>query len=90
MGLFPSWLKVGRSVLRGLLRLLGNALYAASLFIVVAGCSTPQSPGTFNDAELRARAVTASRQGASVTAAVLSADESRRMFGADVNKTGVQ
>jgi hypothetical protein len=34
--------------------------------------------------------VTASRQGASVTAAVLSADDSRRMFGADVNNTGVQ
>ena len=44
----------------------------------------------FNDAELRARAVTASRQGVSVMAAVLSAEDSRRMFGADINKTGVQ
>jgi hypothetical protein len=34
--------------------------------------------------------VTASRQGASVTAAVLSAEDNRRMFGTDVNKTGVQ
>ena len=90
MSPFPSWLKASRSVLRGRLRLLANALYAASLFLVVAGCATQQAPATFNDAELRARAVTASRQGASVTAAVLSAEDSRRMFGADVNKTGVQ
>ena len=90
MSPFPSWLEASLSVLRGPLHLLGNALYAASLFLVVAGCATRQAPGTFNDAELRARAVTASRQGASVTAAVLSAEDSRRMFGADVNKTGVQ
>ena len=59
-------------------------------FACVAGCATWQAPGAFNDAELRARAVTASKQGVSVTAAVLSAEDSRRMFGADVNKTGVQ
>ena len=90
MSPFPSLLKASRSVLRRLLRLLANALCAASLLLGVAGCATWQAPGTFNDAELRARAVTASRQGASVTAAVLSAEDSRRMFGADVNKTGVQ
>ena len=90
MSPFPSWLRASLAVLRGPLRLLGNALCAASLLLVVAGCATWQAPGTFNDAELRARAVTASRQGASVTAAVLSAEDSRRMFGADVNKTGVQ
>ncbi len=87
---FPSWLRAGLAILRGPLRLLGNALYAASLLLVVAGCATRQAPGTFNEADLRARAVTASRQGASVTAAVLSAEDNRRMFGADVNKTGVQ
>jgi hypothetical protein len=89
MSPFPSWLKVRRSVLRGPLRLLGNALFAASL-LLGAGCETSQAAGTFNDGELRARAVTASRQGVSVKAAVLSAEDSRRMFGADVNKTGVQ
>ena len=87
---FPSWLRAGLAILRGPLRLFGNALYAASLLLVVAGCATRQAPGTFNEADLRARAVTASSQGASVTAAVLSAEDNRRMFGADVNKTGVQ
>jgi hypothetical protein len=71
-------------------RLLAIALFATSLSIGVAGCSTWQAPADFNDAALRARAVTASTQGASVMAAVLSAEDSRRMFGADVNSTGVQ
>ena len=79
------------SWLRGPLRAcFGKALCAASLLLVVAGCATRQAPGTFTEADLRARAVTASSQGASVTAAVLSAEDNRRMFGADVNKTGVQ
>ena len=90
MNASPSLLKASRPVLRGPLRLLGSALFAASLLFGVAGCKTCQAPSTFNDAELRARAVTASRQGVSVMAAVLSAEDSRRMFGADVNKTGVQ
>ena len=71
-------------------RLLVYALYAASLLLGAAGCATWQAPDAFNDAGLRARAVTASRQSVSVTAAVLSAEDSRRMFGVDVNKTGVQ
>ena len=90
MSPLPSLPKGSRSVLHGLLRPLGNALYAASLLLGVGGCATWQAPGTFNDAELHARAVTASRQGVSVAATVLSAEDSRRMFGADVNKTGVQ
>jgi hypothetical protein len=90
MSPLPPLPKASRSVLRGLLRLLGNALYAASLLLGVAGCATWQAPGTFNDTELRSRAVAASRQGVSVAAAVLSAEDSRHMFGADVNKTGVQ
>jgi len=90
MNASPSLLKASRTVLRGPLRLLGSALFAASLLFGVAGCKTSLVPITFNDAELRARAVTASREGVSVMAAVLSAEDSRRMFGADVNKTGVQ
>ena len=78
------------SVLRGLHHLLGNALYAASLSLGVAGCATWQAPADFNDGGLRARAVTASRPDVHVAAAVLSAEDSRRMFGADVNETGVQ
>ncbi len=71
-------------------RLLAIALCTTSLSIGVAGCSTWQAPAAFDDAGLRARAVTASRQGVSVMAAVLSAEDTRLMFGADVNSTGVQ
>jgi hypothetical protein len=90
MSPFSSRLKASRSVLRGSLRLLGNALFAANFLLGVAGCETSQAPSTFNDGELRAGAVTASKQGVSVKAAVLSAEDSRRMFGADINNTGVQ
>ena len=76
----------GRAVVRGLL---GNALCAALLWLA-AGCATWQAPTDVSDAGLRARAVTASRQQVRVTAAVLSAEDSRRWFGADVNQTGVQ
>jgi hypothetical protein len=76
----PAWLH----------HLLGNALYAASLSLGVAGCATWQAPADFDDGGVRARAVTASGQNVRVAAAVLSAEDSRRMFGADVNETGVQ
>ena len=67
-------------------RLLAGALLALSL----AGCASWQAPAHFDDAGLRARAVTASRENVQVAAAVLSAEDSRRMFGADVNASGVQ
>lgn len=84
--LLASW----RPVRRGLRRSLGGALCAASLSLGVAGCATWQPPAAFDPAALRARAVTASRQDVRVTAAVLSAEDSRRMLGADVNEAGVQ
>ena len=90
MSSFPAWLQPSLPVLRGRLRPLAKALCAASLLLVVACCATWQAPGAFNDAELRARAVTASSQGASVTAAVLSAEDSRRLFGADLDTAAVQ
>ena len=90
MGPLILWPRASRAVLHGPLRMLGSALFAAGLVLGIAGCETSQTAGTFNDAELRARAVTESRQGVSVTAAVLSAEETQRMFGTDVNKTGVQ
>ena len=79
-----------RSAVRGMNGCLRSALCAASLWLWLAGCATWQPPGDFDNAELRARAVTASKQDVRVTAAVLSAEDSRRMFGADVSKTGVQ
>jgi hypothetical protein len=64
--------------------------FAFALALTLAACTTWRAPASFDDAALRARAVTDSRHGARVTAAVLSAEDSRRMFGADVNATGVQ
>ena len=75
---------------RSVRRLLGMALYMASLFLAIAGCATWQPPGTYNDEALRARAVTASNRGVNMRAAVLSAEDTRRVFGTDINKTGVQ
>ena len=79
-----------RSAVRGMNRCLRSALCAASLWLWLAGCATWQAPGDFDNAELRARAVTASKQDVRVTAAVLSAEDSRRMFGADVSRLDVQ
>jgi len=68
----------------------GCALCAAAFALVAAGCATWQAPADVSDAPLRERAVSDSRQDVRVSAAVLSAEDSRRMFGADVNETGVQ
>jgi len=67
-------------------RLLACALLALAL----AGCASWTEPAATDDAPLRARAATASRSDVHVAAAVLSAEDSRRMFGADINATGVQ
>jgi hypothetical protein len=67
-------------------RLLAIALLALGL----AGCASWQPPAQFDDAGVRERAVTASVEDVQVAAAVLSAEDSRRMFGADVNASGVQ
>ena len=65
-------------------------LAAALLVLGLAGCASWQEPAEIDDSGLRARAVTASREDVRVAAAVLSAEDSRRMFGADVNASGVQ
>ena len=63
---------------------------ALCVALAVAGCATWQAPAEVSDAALRARAVTATERDVRVTAAVLSAEDSRRMFGADLNETDVQ
>ena len=85
-----SLLRSRRLGLHGLRRFLASAFWAASLSLCLAGCATWQAPGDFNDTALRARAVTAARQDVYVSAAVLSAEDSRRLFGADVGRLGVQ
>ena len=71
-------------------RVLGNAVCAASVLLAIVGCATWQAPAEVDDAALRARAMTATERDVRVTAAVLSAEDSRRLFGADVDKTEVQ
>jgi hypothetical protein len=69
---------------------LASAGGAACVVLALGGCATWQAPADVGDAALRARAMTATERDVRVTAAVLSAEDSRRLFGADVNGSGVQ
>jgi len=79
-----------RFALHRVRRWLTGASCAASLSLWLAGCATWQAPATFDDAGLSARAVSAARQDVRVSAAVLSAEDNRRMFGAELGQFGVQ
>ncbi|WP_455365911.1 hypothetical protein [Kaarinaea lacus] len=65
-------------------------LLLGMVHLVLAGCSTWQVPAPFDEAKLRARAVTKEVKGVRMSAAVLSTEDSLQMFGVDVNSTGVQ
>jgi hypothetical protein len=67
-----------------------HVLGAAGLSLALAGCATWTAPAAMDAAALRARAVRDHSRNVSVSAAVLSADDSRRMFGFDVNRANVQ
>jgi hypothetical protein len=58
--------------------------------LLLGACATWQPPTDSGDAPLRARALSQERAGVRLTAAVLGADDSLRMFGADVTRTGIQ
>lgn len=66
------------------------SLIMALLFIVLTGCASWQIPPGFDDAVLRNRAVSKEVSGVKLSAAVLSSDDSQRMFGVNINATGVQ
>jgi hypothetical protein len=78
------------SASRSLYRLFGYPLCWLSLWFALVSCATWQSPTGADDAPLRARAVTATGRDVRVSAAVLGSDDSKRMFGADLNAAGVQ
>ena len=65
-------------------------LVLSMLCLSLAGCATWQVPTEFNDSVLRARAEIQELRGVTLNAAVLSTDDSQRMFGSNINKTGVQ
>ncbi len=72
-------------------RLIAPRAIAGVALLCVAGCATTwQPPVDANADALHARAVTRSVQDVRVSAAVLSAEDSRRMLGADILETGVQ
>jgi hypothetical protein len=58
--------------------------------LVVAGCATWTAPVDTSDAPLRARAVTESKRDVRLSATVLGADDSLRLFGTDVTAAGIQ
>ena len=60
------------------------------LYLALVGCATWQAPAEFDDSALRARAVSQTVKGVELSAAVLSTDDSQRIFGANVNEKGVQ
>jgi hypothetical protein len=60
------------------------------LVITLAGCATWQTPAEFDDSTLRARAESQQLRGVTLSAAVLSSEDSRQMFGVSVNETEVQ
>lgn len=66
-------------------------LTLSMLYLTLVGCAPSwKIPTEFHDSTLRARAVTAEVRGVKLSAAVLSSDESLRMFGVKVNDTGIQ
>ena len=65
-------------------------LGAVALQVALVGCATWQAPPRVDETALRARAVSATKQDVHLSAAVLSAEDNRRMLGEDVNGTGVQ
>ena len=67
-----------------------NVAGSVVLSLVLAGCATWTAPTRFDDAPLRERAVSATKQDTRVSVAVLGSDDSKRMFGADINKHNVQ
>ncbi|HSQ68445.1 MAG TPA: LssY C-terminal domain-containing protein [Steroidobacteraceae bacterium] len=77
----------------GLLQRAGSAIrlaYVAGAMLLLGACATWQAPTDTSDAPLRARAITQQKGSVQVSAAVLGAQDSLRLFGTDVTAAGVQ
>jgi hypothetical protein len=64
--------------------------WLACLLAVLSACATWQAPVDTSDASLRARSVTETKGGVALSATVLDADDSLRLFGTDVTAAGIQ
>jgi len=81
----PEYIQQPRRIWRGL------ALFIMSLLaLTLAGCATWQAPAEFDDSALRARAESQQLRGVKLSAAVLSSEDSQRIFGVRVNEEEVQ
>lgn len=70
-----------------------NALWiglTCIMLLVLAGCGANYNPKPVEEASFLSRAQTQSRNGLTVTVAVLSQDESEEVFGVDLASNGVQ
>jgi hypothetical protein len=68
-----------------------KAAFAVVLILLTAACASPfERPAPFDLGSLRERAVTRAEDGIRVSASVPSADESRSIFGIDLEQRGVQ
>jgi hypothetical protein len=68
-----------------------TAAFALAVLLLTAACASPfERPAPVDLGPLRARAVTKVEDGIRVSAAVPSADESRSIFGIDLEQRGVQ
>ena len=80
----------GRLLCLPLLGRLLALLAAALLSGTLGGCATWQVPEATDDTEIRTRAETGAVRDVRLSAAVLSAEDSRRIFGKNLNETGIQ
>ena len=62
-------------------------LLMSTLCLALAGCATWQAPTELDDSALRVRAEVQQLRGVKLSAAVLSKDDSQRIFGVNVNET---
>jgi hypothetical protein len=62
----------------------------ACILVALSGCATWTPPTDTGDAPLRGRAVTDTKRGVRISAAVLSPEDCVRMLGTDVTAAGVQ
>jgi LssY C-terminus len=65
-------------------------VWLIAVLTMPAGCATWRPPTDTSDAPFRARATTETSRDVRLSATVLSGEDSVRMFGVDVNATGVQ
>ena len=80
----PYEIRSGRTVIQ----LVTGAI--AILLLNLCSCATWQMPADRDDAALRARAISDTVKGVTLSASVLSAADSKQLFGGDINVDGIQ